>query len=149
MDALSVNKKAGFDYELMDKIEAGIILKGHEVKSAKSGGAKLSGAYVVARGRTFWLIGAHISRLKQAGKLMSYDPERSRELLLSKKEINYLLGKGADKHLTFIPTRMYTKAGKIKLEFAIARHKKKYEKREQIKRRDVERQIRGALKRHA
>lgn len=143
---LAVNKKAGFDYELLERLEAGMILKGYEVKSVRAGGAKLSGAYVLLRGDKLWLIGAHIGRFKPAGAI-SYDPERARELLLRKKEIKYLQGKFAEKRLTFIPLRMYTKSGKIKLEFAIARHKKKYEKREQIKKRDVARTIRGALRR--
>jgi len=146
---LTTNKKAGFDYEILERLEAGIILKGHEVKSIRAGNAKLVGAYVLLRNNKLWLIGSHVGRWKPAGTLFSYDPERPRQLLLRKKEINYLQGKFAEKRLTFIPIRMYTKSSKIKLEFAIARHKKKYEKREQIKRRDIKRQIHGALKRHA
>lgn len=144
---LAINKKAGFDYEILEKLEAGIVLKGHEVKSIRSGNAKLVGAYVLLRGDKLWLIGSHVGRWKPAGSLIAYDPERARALLLRKKEIKYLQGKFAEKRLTFIPLRMYTKSGKIKLEFAIARHKKKYEKRDQIKRRDIDRTIRSALRR--
>lgn len=147
MSELTVNKKAHYDYEILERFEAGLMLLGHEVKSVKAGGAHLSGSYVIIRHNRAWLIGAHIGRYRQAGPLSGYDPERSRQLLLHKKELRYLQGKATEKHLTFIPLRMYTKAGKIKLEFALARSKKKYEKREQIKRRDIERQIRGALRR--
>ncbi len=145
---LAVNKKAGFDYEILEKFEAGLMLLGHEVKSTKSGNASLKGAYVVIQGNTARLMGAHIGRLKQAGALPGYDPERGRQLLLHKKELRYLLGKAAEKHLTFIPLKLYTKAGKIKLEFAVARHKKKYEKREKIKEREVKRIMSGAVRRH-
>lgn len=147
MSELTVNKKARYDYEILESFEAGLMLLGHEVKSAKTGNAHLSGSYIIIRGNGAWLIGAHIGRYRQAGRLSGYDPERSRQLLLHKKELRYLQGKATEKRLTFIPLKLYTKAGKIKLEFALARSKKKYEKREQIKRRDIERQIRGALRR--
>lgn len=148
MSDLAINKKAGFDYELLERFEAGLMLLGHEVKSAKIGNAHLSGSYVVVRDNGAWLIGSHIGRYRQASPLSGYDPERSRQLLLHKKEIRYLQGKATEKRLTFIPLKLYTKAGKIKLEFALARSKKKYEKREIIKKRDILKNIRSALKRN-
>lgn len=148
MSNLAINKKAGFDYELLERFEAGLMLLGHEVKSAKIGNAHLSGSYVVVRDNGAWLIGSHIGHYRQASPLSGYDPERSRQLLLHKKEIRYLQGKATEKRLTFIPLKLYTKAGKIKLEFALARSKKKYEKREIIKKRDILKNIRSALKRN-
>ena len=144
---LAVNKTARFDYELLEKFEAGLILAGHEVKSVRAGAANLKGSYVVGRGDTMWLIGAYIGRWRAAGPLPGYDPERSRQLLLKRSELKYLQGKLMEKRLTAIPIRLYTKAGKIKLEFALARHRKKYEKREQIKKREVKRIIKSAIRR--
>ncbi len=149
MGDLAINKKARFEYEILEKFEAGLMLFGHEVKSARTGNAHLTGSYVIVRGNTAWLIGSHIGRWKPAGPLPGYDPERSRQLLLRKSELKYLQGKATEKRLTFIPLKLYTRAGKIKLEFALARGKKKYEKREIIKKRDIQREIRGALKRHS
>lgn len=146
MPDLAVNKKARHDYEILETFEAGIVLSGQEVKSAKSGGANLKGAYVMLKNSAPYLIGAHIGKWKTAGRVQGYDPVRSRKLLLKHKEIKYLFGKLEERGLTATPLRLYTKSGKIKLEFALTRHKKKYEKREQIKKRDVERQIRGALR---
>ncbi|MBI2099207.1 SsrA-binding protein SmpB [Candidatus Uhrbacteria bacterium] len=147
MNDLATNKNASYDYEILERFEAGLILFGHEVKSAKGGGASLKGSYVIIRGNKASLIGSHIARWKPAGVIPGYDPERSRELLLRKKELKYLLGKTAEKGLTAVPLRMYTKSGKIKLEFALARHKKKYEKREKIKEREVKRIIGSAVRR--
>lgn len=147
MSDLAINKKARYDYEILESFEAGLMLLGHEVKSIRSGNVNLTGSYVIIRGNHAWLIGSHISRYKQAGPIPGYDPERGRQLLLHKKELNYLQGKATEKRLTFIPLRLYTKAGKIKLEFALAKHKKKYEKKETIKKREVEREIRSAVRR--
>ena len=143
---LSDNKKALFDYEILEKFEAGIVLHGHEAKSAKSGNMSLKGAYVTFHNNEAYLIGAHIGRYKPAGGLKEYDPERSRKLLLKKKELRRLLGKKEVKGLTIVPILVYIKHSKVKVEIAIARGKKQYEKKEKIKQRDIEREIRRTLK---
>lgn len=146
MPTLAENKKAKFEYEILDTFEAGLMLLGHEVKSVRNGRMSLLGAYVtIARGG-LWLIGGHIQRYPQAGPLPEYDPERSRRLLLHKREIAKLAGKLEQKGLTLVPLSVYTKGSKIKLSFGLARGKKLYEKKETIKRREVDREIRRSLK---
>jgi len=149
---LAENKKAYFNYEILEKFEAGISLIGQEVKSLKTRGVNLAGNYVVLRGpaeggypEVFW-IGAKISPYQPKNAPSYYNPERSRKLLLRKSEIKYLIGKTKQKGLTFIPLKLYTKNSKIKLEFAIVKGKKKFDKRELIKKREVEREIRKVLK---
>lgn len=147
-----VNKKAYFDYQILEKFEAGISLIGQEVKSIKTGRANLKGSYVVlkepSKGKTpeIFLIGCHIPPYQPKNAPPDYDPERSRKLLLKKSEINHLIGKSRQKGLTIIPLRVYTKKGKIKVEFAIAKGKRKPDKRETIKKREIEREIRRTLK---
>lgn len=153
MKILAENKKAYLNYEILEKIEAGISLIGQEVKAIKSGRINLSGSYIGLRksGKRgtlveVFLIGAHIPPYQPKNIPPNYDPERPRKLLLKKSEIKSLLGKKTIKGLTFIPLRIYTKKGLIKLEFAIARNKKKIEKKEKIKEREAEREIRRMLK---
>lgn len=153
MPTLAINKKASFDYEFLEEYEAGLVLLGHEVKSAKSGQASLKGAYVVMKGATgrtslpeFHLLNARIAAYKQAGELPGYDPERSRKLLLTKNEIKRLLGKFQEKGLTLVPLRLYTKGSLIKLAFALGRGRKKFDKREVIKKREIKRDIQRTLK---
>ena len=143
---LSDNKKALYDYEILEKFEAGIVLFGHEAKSAKNGNMSLKGAYVTFHNNEAYLTGAHIGKYKPAGGLKDYDAERSRKLLLKKKELRYLLGKKEVKGLTIVPILVYIKHNKVKVEIAIARGKKQYEKKEKIKQRDIEREIRRTLK---
>ena len=146
MPTLAENKKAKFEYEILDTFEAGLMLLGHEVKSARGGSMSLRGAYVtIARGAV-WLVGAHIQRYPQAGPQPEYDPERTRKLLLHKREIAKLAGKLEQKGLTLVPISAYTKGSKIKLSFGLARGKKQFEKKETLKRRDVDREIRRSLK---
>lgn len=142
MPTLAVNKKATFDYELLEKYEAGLKLTGQEVKSAKNGHVNLKGSYVVINddGQAN-VLNMHIARYNKAGRLPDYDPDRSRLLLLKKKELHYLLGKKQEKGLTLVPTKVYTKFGKIKLEFAIGRGKKKFDKRQSIKKRELDRKL--------
>jgi SsrA-binding protein len=151
MPILANNRRASFDYDLLENYEAGLILLGHEAKSAKAGHINLSGAYVSMRagqnGPELWLVNAHISPYRFAGKLPDYDPVRERKLLLKKNEIAHLSGKTQEKGLTLVPVKMYTKRSFVKLEFALGRGKKKYDKRESIKKREVERQIRTLTKR--
>jgi len=151
MPTLAINKKASFDYELLEKYEAGLVLFGHETKSVRAGQASLKGSYISPRtknGKTeLFLIGCQISLYKQAGLLPDYDQRRERKLLLNKTEIARLLGKKQEEGLTLVPLKIYTNHSFLKLEFAVARGKKKYDKRESIKKRDVERNLRSLTKR--
>jgi SsrA-binding protein len=149
MTILAENKKAYFNYEILEKFEAGISLIGQEVKSLKTRGVNLAGSYVILRGEEVFWVGSHIHPYQPKNAPPDYNPERWRKLLLKKSEIKYLIGKSKQKGLTLVPLRLYTtKSGKIKLEFAIAKGKKKIDKRELIKKREVEREIRRALKRY-
>ncbi len=146
MPQLAVNKRARFDYEILEKFEAGLALAGHEVKSVRAGRMSLLGAYVGMAGGEAWLIGGHVPKYPQAGPLPGYDPDRTRKLLLHKREIDRLAVRLRQKGLTLVPLSVYTRGSKIKLEFGLARGKKVFEKKEQIRKRDVEREIRRALK---
>lgn len=145
MEAIK-NKKALFDYEILEKFEAGLVLTGGEVKSIKTGQASLRGAYVVEMDGGLRLIGAHVSPYQPANQPADYDPTRPRPILLKSKQLKYLKGKLKEKGLTLIPLRMYTKRSLVKLEIGLAKGKKKYDKRQQIKRREDDRQIRRSLK---
>jgi SsrA-binding protein len=152
MPTLSYNKRANFDYEISETYEAGIMLYGHEVKSIKTGHVSLKGAFVTvkrsgSRLPTMFLTNAHIPAYRHAGKLSDYDPDRPRQILLNKKEIKYLMGKTHEQGLTLVPIKIYTKHSLIKLEFGIGRGKKKYDKREDIKKKDIERHINVLRKR--
>jgi len=151
MPILANNRRASFDYDLLENYEAGLVLSGQETKSAKGGHVNLSGAYVSLRMENnkpvLYLIGAHISPYRFAGNLVDYSPDRERRLLLNKKEISRLSGKIQEKGLTLIPVKMYTKRSFVKLEFALGKGKKKYDKRESIKKREVDRQLRTLTKR--
>jgi SsrA-binding protein len=149
MRILAENKKAYFNYEILEKFEAGISLIGQEVKSLKTRGVNLAGNYVILKGEEVFWVGANIPPYQPKNAPPDYNPERSRKLLLKKSEIKYLIGKSKQKGLTLVPLKLYTtKSGKIKLEFALARGKKKIDKRELIKKREIEREIRRALKRY-
>jgi len=146
MKVLAKNRKAYYKYEILEKFEAGVVLIGQEVKSIKSGRINLAGSYVVIKDNEIYLIGCYIPPYQPKNAPSDYNPERSRKLLLKKSEIKYLIGKSKQKGLTLVPLRVYTKRGKIKIEFAVARGKKKFDKRELIKKREAEREIRRALK---
>ncbi len=146
MKILAKNKKAYFDYEILEKFEAGIILIGQEVKSIKLGRISLNGSYVVLKDEEVFLIGASIPAYQPKNAAPDYEPERWRKLLLNKAEIKKLIGKTKQKGLTLIPLKVYTKHAKIKLEFGIGRGKKKIDKRESIKKRETEREIQRELK---
>jgi SsrA-binding protein len=145
MSRLADNKKALFDYEVLDKFEAGLVLTGQEVKSARVGRLSLRGSHVGLAQGGLWLINASLPPYDKAGHLVDYDPNRSRKLLVHKREIDKLVGKLEQKGLTLVPISAYTKGSKIKLEFALARGRKKYEKREAIKKRDIDREVRRSL----
>ena len=147
MKLLAENKKAYFNYQILEKFEAGVSLIGQEVKSIKTKGVSLTGSYVIVRNEEIYWIGCKISAYQPKNAPPDYNPERSRKLLLKKVEIKYLIGKSRQKGLTLIPLRLYTKDGRIKIEFAIVKGKKKFDKRELIKKREVEREIERTLKR--
>jgi len=146
MKTLAENRKSSYDYELLESYEAGLVLYGHEVKAIKTGHVSLVGSYVVNKENEFYLLNALIPAYQPANTPKDYDPQRSRKLLLKKSEIRSLIGKSRAKGLTLIPLRLYTKKSKIKLEFALARGKRKVDKRETIKKRDMEREIGRRLK---
>lgn len=151
MTVLSFNKRANFDYEILETYEAGLVLLGHEVKSIKTGHVSLKGAFVVSKKGNkilpeFFLINAHIPLYSKASTVSGYDPYRSRKLLLKKREINFLLGKKQEQGLTLVPIKIYTKRSLIKLEFGLGKGKKKIDKRETIKKREVDRKIRTLTK---
>ncbi|MCW9054455.1 MAG: SsrA-binding protein SmpB [Candidatus Pacebacteria bacterium] len=140
------NKKATFNFEILETFEAGIELLGFEVKSLRKKQGSLEGAHVLVRGGEVFLVGATIPPFQPANTPVDYDPERSRRLLLSKKEISELADVEAQKGLTIVPISVYSKARKLKLKVAIARGKKKYDKREVIKKRESKRAIERTLK---
>ena len=149
MKEITKNKKAYFNYEILEKLIAGISLIGQEVKSIKSGRISLKATYVVLRNEEAFLIGANIPPYQPKNAPKDYNPERSRKLLLKKSEIKYLIGKTKQKGLTIVPLRVYNIRGKIKIEIGLVKGKKKFDKREIIKKREGEREIRRILKEKA
>jgi len=140
------NKKAGFNFELLERFEAGVELLGTEVKSLRNGQGKLEGSYVIVRGDEAYLVGASIPAFQKANAPKDYEPERVRRLLLKKKEILELFTESEKRGLTVVPVRWYNKKSKLKLEIAVGRGKKKHDKREAIKGRDTKRSIERILK---
>jgi len=135
------NRRALHEYFIISRLEAGIALKGTEVKSLRAGGANLQDGYAVLRNGEVWLLGMHISPFEK-GNINNHDPKRDRKLLLHKKEIRKLVGKISEAGTTLVPLRLYFKNNIVKVELALARGKKAYDKREAIAKRDVERQLR-------
>jgi len=146
MPTYAENKKAHFDYEFLERIEAGIELIGIEVKAIRSGKAALDGARVIIRGGEAYVLGLGISPYQPANTPESYDPLATRRLLLKKSEIHTLSKTESMKGLTLIPISLYNKGPKIKISIAVARGKKKFDKRETLKKRDTERDIRKNFK---
>ena len=146
MTTYTRNKKATFDFELLETFEAGVILLGTEVKALRAGKASLNGAYVVIRGGEAYLLGASISAFQIANAPKKYDPERTRKLLLGKKELAELNRYGEQQGLTIVPIKWYNKSRHIKLEIALARGKKKADKREKLKEQTSKRDIERILK---
>lgn len=142
------NKEGLFNYEVIETYQVGLVLTGPEVKSVKNGQISLKGSYVtVDKKNEAWLVGAYVAPYKPAANVQQkYDSNRRRKLLMHKKEIISLLGKNKQKGLTIIPVSVYTIKGLIKLDIALARGKSQIDKREKIKRREVDRQIRRTLK---
>jgi SsrA-binding protein len=146
MKFLSENRKARFDYEILETYEAGIVLTGQEVKSIKAGHANLTGAFAVIKPGGAVLLNCQIPPYQPKNMPTDYKPDRTRQLLLNKKELNYLLGKSHEGGLTIVPLSIYNKGRLIKLSIGLAKHKKKQDKRETIKKREVDREIRRTLK---
>lgn len=143
---IATNRKASHDYFLSDRIEAGIELRGTEIKSVRAGQVSIKEAYVQTDGREAWLMNAYIAPYNPASHF-NHDPRRPRRLLLHKKEIVRLDERVRQRGLTVIPTRMYFKSGRAKVEIALARGKKKYDKRRELAKRDAQREIERTMAR--
>jgi SsrA-binding protein len=139
------NRRARFDYEILDTFEAGIELRGPEVKSLRAGKASLNEAYAMLRGGEAFLVNAHINPYEQAGR-ENPDPRRERRLLLHKREIQRLQGQVAERGRTLVPLALYFRGGRAKVELALARGKRRFDKRETIRRREEEREVARALR---
>ncbi|MDO8495640.1 MAG: SsrA-binding protein SmpB [bacterium] len=146
MSVFATNPRAHFDYQILETYEAGIVLSGYEVKAVKSSKVSLRGAYVKIINNEPVLIGALISPYQANNVPADYDTQRTRKLLLKKKEVEHLFNKTVEMGATLVPLKLFGKNGLIKLEIGLARGKKKYDKRETIKKRDVEKKIRRAVK---
>ena len=140
------NRKAYFNYEVLEKYEAGIELSGIEVKSVRAGRMSLEGAFVIVRGGEVFLINANVPPYQVNNTPKDYDPLRNKKLLLTKKEIIELSGSEKNKSLTIVPMSVYNKGRKVKVQVALVRGKKQHDKRESIKKRDTDREIRREYK---
>ena len=141
---IAENRRARFDYEFLERLEAGLVLSGTEVKAAREGKGHLAGAYAEVRDGEAWLVGASIDEYG-AGGAFSHVPERDRKLLMHRSEIDSLHGKVREKGLTLVPTRMYFKDGRVKVEIGVARGKKNYDKRQALRERQDRREADRAM----
>jgi SsrA-binding protein len=139
------NRRARHEYQLLERLEAGVVLTGTEVKSLRDGRASLAQAWAEVRDGELWLVGLHISPYEQ-GSVGAHDPDRPRKLLAHRREIDSLYGKVREKGLTLVPTRLYFKNGRVKVELAVARGKELRDKRRDIAKREADRQMERALK---
>lgn len=146
MKVIAQNKKVLFNYEVLEKFQAGIVLNGQEVKSIRGGRMNLSGSFVVMKNEEAWILGAHIPAYQPKNAPSDYSPERTRKLLLTKKEIKYLMGKNQQKGLTIVPLAVYNAKDRIKVEIALVKPKKKFDKREKIIKRETTREIERKMK---
>ena len=142
---VSENRRARHDYEFLERVEAGLALKGSEVKSLRRGHAVLQRAYADSRDGELWLVGLHIPPYEQAS-VEPHDPDRDRKLLLHRRQIDQLASKTAEKGLTLVPTRLYFKDGRAKVELALARGKEGRDKRRDIAERETKRRLERELK---
>ncbi|HYV76053.1 MAG TPA: SsrA-binding protein SmpB [Candidatus Binatia bacterium] len=142
----AVNRAASHNYFLLERFEAGIVLRGTEVKSIRSGRANLKDAYGLMKDGELWLINAHIGEYTH-GNIFNHEPLRSRKLLVHRSELNKLIGKTQQKGLTLIPTRLYFRNGKVKVEMALAKGKQTWDKRETERRKTADREAREAMAR--
>ncbi|HCC23616.1 TPA: SsrA-binding protein, partial [Candidatus Falkowbacteria bacterium] len=144
-----INKQATFDYEILDSFEAGLVLTGQEVKSIKSGSIKLTNAFITIKSspkNELFLSNARVAPYTKAHNLIDYNPTRPRKLLVKSTEIAKLIGKIQEKGLTIVPLKVYTRNNLIKVECGLGRGKKKIEKKEQLKKRDIDRETKRTLK---
>lgn len=146
MASYAENRKARFNYEILEKYETGIELLGTEVKSVRGGQMSLEGAFVIVRGGETFLINANIPPYQVKNAPKDYDPLRNRKLLLTKKEIAELAGSEKNKSLTIVPISVYNKNRKVKVEIALVKGKRKFDKRETLKKRDTDRELRREYK---
>lgn len=144
--SLAENRDARRRYHILETLEAGIALTGHEVKSARLGNVSLKGAFVVFHGEEPTLVNAHIGSFQPKNAPAGYDSRRARKLLLKRKEIQRFLGKRAGEGLTLIPLRLYARSGRLKIEVGLARSKSKADQRESLKTREAEREIRRVMR---
>jgi SsrA-binding protein len=142
---VATNRKARFEYELLETVEAGIALLGPEVKSLRAGNASLADAYAVVRRGEVFLVGAHVSPYAQASR-ENPDPRRERKLLLHRAEIARLAGKVAERGLTLVPLELYFREGRAKVALALARGRRRHDKREAIRRREEDRELRRVVR---
>ncbi len=142
------NRRIYHDYEILETYEAGIVLEGHEVKAVKTGKISVAGSYVKIIDSEAFLVGAVISPYQPKNTPKDYDPQRTRKLLLNKKEIAGLIGQSKERGLTIVPLKVYAKKGKIKLEIGLAKAKKKYDKRTSIRKKEEQRKIERVLKQY-
>lgn len=147
MATLAENRKAKFDYTILETFHAGLVLNGQEVKSIRLGRMNLTGSYIVLQKGELFLIGSQVPPYQPKNAPGGYDPERSRKLLVRKQELNSMIGKSKERGLTLLPLQVYTQKHKLKLEFALAKGQKKYDKREKLKKRESQREIERELKR--
>lgn len=146
MASYAENRRARYDYEVLESFEGGLVLTGQETKSVRNGRAKLQGTFLKLLGGELWLIGAHIAPYEKASGLHDYDPTRSRKVLVRRSELRYFTGKLHEKGLTLVPFSFYPKGRRIKVSFGLCRGKKTHDKRETLKQRDLERSTRRALR---
>jgi SsrA-binding protein len=139
------NRKAGFDYHILETFEAGLVLTGTEVKSIREGRVNLRDSYCRLEGAEAFLLGAHIGQYSHGG-YATHDPVRPRKLLLKRDELNKLLGRTTERGPTIVPLRMYFKNGRVKVAVGLAKGKKTFDKRETIRRREADRETRAAVK---
>ncbi len=143
---ISTNKRAYFDYQILETYEAGIELMGFEVKAIKTGRINLAGSYAIVKNNQLWLLNADVPPYQPKNTPADYAPKRTRRLLLKKKEIKNLIGQTKQKNLTLVPLKVYAKNGRIKIEIGLVKSRKKFDKRELIKKREVQRQIQEKLR---
>ncbi len=146
MPKLATNARALYVYELLEKFEGGLVLRGPEVKSAKAGSINLKGAFLNVQANGMVIDGMHIAPYAPAAEGKTYNPTRTRKVLVHRKELNKLRAKAQVERLTIVPISVYTKGDLVKLEFALARGKRQFEKRASVKKREVEREVRQRLK---
>jgi SsrA-binding protein len=141
---IAVNRQAFHNYEILEKFEAGLVLTGTEIKSARDGRVNLKDAYGLVKAGEVWLLNCHISPYSH-GNYANHDPERTRKLLLNKSEINRLIGRTTERGLTLVPLRFYLKDGRLKCELALAKGRKVHDKREVSRRKTIEMEAKQAV----